>query len=495
MQGNSILRLSWKYSGIFATAGSMRLCASASILLVVLGSSMAQAQSSPSQGIHKIKHVIIIMQENRSFDSYFGTFPGADGLPTKAGAFTVCNPDPKTGQCVGPYHDTNDANGGGPHMATDSLKDIDNGRMDRFVIQSESGRKGCINMVNPACTNSANPDVMGYHDGRDIPNYWAYARTFVLQDHMFESNASWSLPAHLYEVSAWSAHCTKHDDPMSCKNALNTPGAPPNPRARQGGRTRPKPIYAWTDITYLLHVHQVSWGHYVMPGSEPGCMDDAAVGLPCSPAQQTARTPGIWNPLPYFDTVKDDNELSRIQPLENFYKQAHDGTLPSVSWIAPSGQVSEHPPALVSAGQSWVTGLINAVMQGPDWKDCAIFLAWDDWGGFYDHVVPPVVDENGYGLRVPAMVISPYAKPHFIDHQTLSFDAYLKFIEDDFLGGLRLNPKTDGRPDPRPTVREDVPILGDLTKDIDFDQQPLPQLVLSINPKTDLIAPALATAN
>ena len=93
------------------------------------------------------------------------------------------------------------------------------------------------------------------------------------------------------------------------------------------------------------------------------------------------------------------------------------------------------------------------------------------------------------------MVISPYAKPHFIDHQTLSFDAYLKFIEDDFLGGLRLNPKTDGRPDRRPTVREDVPILGDLTKDFDFDQQPLAPLVLSTNPKTDLIAPALATAN
>ena len=150
--------------------------------------------------------------------------------------------------------------------------------------------------------------------------------------------------------------------------------------------------------------------------------------------------------------------------------------------------VSEHPPARLTVGQSWVTSLINAVMRGPNWKDCAIFLVWDDWGGFYDHEVPPVVDENGYGLRVPAMVISPYAKPHFIDHQTLSFDAYLKFIEDDFLGGLRLNPKTDGRPDRRPTVREDVPILGDLTKDFDFNQKPLPGLVLSEHPVTDLVA-------
>jgi len=108
-----------------------------------------------------------------------------------------------------------------------------------------------------------------------------------------------------------------------------------------------------------------------------------------------------------------------------------------VSWVVPNHTVSEHPPARVSAGQAYVTSVINAVMQGPDWNSTAIFLAWDDWGGFYDHVVPPRVDENGYGLRVPGMVISPYARQGFIDHRTLSFDAYVKFIEDDFLGGHR----------------------------------------------------------
>jgi phospholipase C len=99
-----------------------------------------------------------------------------------------------------------------------------------------------------------------------------------------------------------------------------------------------------------------------------------------------------------------------------------------------------------------------------------------------DHVVPPKVDENGYGLRVPALLISPYAKHGLIDHQTLSFDAYLKFIEDIFLNGQRLDPKTDGRPDARPTVRENSPILGDLLKDLDFSQQPLPPLILSPDP-------------
>jgi phospholipase C len=164
--------------------------------------------------------------------------------------------------------------------------------------------------------------------------------------------------------------------------------------------------------------------------------------------------------------------------------------LPSVSWIAPSMAVSEHPPSLISAGQSWVTGLVNAVMQGPNWKDCAIFVTWDDWGGFYDHVAPPAVDQNGYGIRVPGLLVSPYAKPHYIDHQTLSFDAYLKFIEDDFMDGARLDPKTDGRPDPRPTVREVIPILGDLVNDFDFTQSPRPPLVLPEHPVTDLVAPA-----
>jgi phospholipase C len=125
-------------------------------------------------------------------------------------------------------------------------------------------------------------------------------------------------------------------------------------------------------------------------------------------------------------------------------------------------------------------------MRGPEWKSTAIFLSWDDWGGFYDHVIPPRVDENGYGLRVPGLVISPYARRGFIDHQTLSFDAYAKFIEDDFLGGRRLDPKTDGRPDPRPDVRERAKILGNLVKDFDFKQKPRRPLILSPHPVTDL---------
>jgi len=446
------------------------------------------------EGIHNIRHVIIMMQENRSFDSYFGTFPGADGFPTKDGKIRVCCPNPVTGQCVAPYHDPLDANVGGPHDQASSTKDVDNGKMDGFVTTDLSS-SACSNKENPDFAIKCKSDVMGYHDGRDIPNYWAYAKAFVLQDHMFEPNASWSLPTHLFELSAWSAYCTKHDDPQSCVNALDRPGLPPDiyipgwyeKKSHATGKVSraSNPIYAWTDITYLLHHNHVSWGYYVVKGPEPDCEDDAEKN--CPQPEQSAGTPGIWNPLPYFDTVKDDGDLSRIQPIENFYKQAGEGNLPSVSWIVPSGLVSEHPPSLISAGQTYVTGLINAVMKGKNWKDCAIFLAWDDWGGFYDHVVPAKVDENGYGIRVPGIVISPYAKKGYIDKQVLSFDAYLKFIEDDFLGGMRLDPKVDGRPDPRPTVREDVAILGDLKNDFDFNQTPLPPLILPDRPNTDMI--------
>jgi phospholipase C len=137
----------------------------------------------------------------------------------------------------------------------------------------------------------------------------------------------------------------------------------------------------------------------------------------------------------------------------------------------------------VSDGESYVTSLINAVMRSPDWDSTAVFLTWDDWGGFYDHVAPPRVDRNGYGLRVPGLVISPYARRGYIDHQTLSFDAFNKFIEDDFLGGARLDPATDGRPDPRPDVRDSSPLLGNLSADFDFRRRPRRPILLPLAPK------------
>jgi phospholipase C len=496
-----------------------------------------QEPTSAPSGISKIRHVVIIMQENRSFDSFFGTYPGADGIPAKNGQFTVCVPDPRTKGCDKPYHDSSLVNGGAGHNLPDGIADIDGAKMDGFVKSAEdASTRGCAssNPPTPVCLPSSPPDVMGYHDAREIPNYWTYAKDFVLQDHMFEPVDSWSLPAHLYLVSGWSAHCTS-TNPDSCTNdpeqaaaaaqGLNLNDLPAAFRSCMAAHgvtklattsvTDPKVIaageaclryltpadlqlllgnggeeasqlglYSWTDLTYLLHKADVSWAYYVQSGIQPDCDDNpdqTAAG--CAPVAQGAQTPSIWNPLPSFTDVKEDGQLGNIQNLSGFYAAAEHGTLPAVSWIAPTQANSDHPPANLATGQAYVTNLINTIMRGPDWDSTAIFLAWDDWGGFYDHVVPPMVDQNGYGLRVPALLISPYAKQGYIDHQTLSFDAYNKFIEDDFLGGARLDPATDGRPDPRPDVREDAKILGDLLADFDFSQPPRPPVLLPTHPQ------------
>lgn len=407
-------------------------------------------------GIHKIQHVIVIMQENRSFDSYFGTFPGANGIPRSNGVPTACVPDPARRSCVRPFLDNRDVNYGGPHNKKSATADIDGGHMDGFISQAEE-----IDSVSVA------RDVMGHHDWHSIPNYWAYARRFVLQDRMFASTVSWSLPEHLFMVSEWSATCSNRLLPRTCGNDLwKFPGS----------RHR----YAWTDLTYLLHKHHVSWRYYVRPGLEPDCED--ASESTCWQSPQDAVKSGQWNPLPAFTTVRQDRQLKDVTPLGHFFRAAQAGRLPAVAWIVPSADVGEHPPMSVSAGQAYVTQMINAVMRSPQWKSSAIFLSWDEWGGLYDHVRPPHADRNGYGLRVPGLVISPYARLGYVDHQTLSHDAYVKFIEDDFLNGQRINPRTDGRPDPRPTIRENIPLLGDLRRDFNFTQQPLRPLILRPNP-------------
>jgi phospholipase C len=232
-------------------------------------------------------------------------------------------------------------------------------------------------------------------------------------------------------------------------------------------------------MTYLLHAHNVSWGYYLDEGAQPDCESGA---MTCAPKTQKAGVPSIWNPLPGFTTVHDDGQLGNVQRLDSFLAAAKAGTMPAVSWIVPNNTDSEHPTALVSTGQAYVTNIVNTIMQGPEWSSTAIFLTWDDWGGFYDHVAPPTVDQNGYGLRVPGIVISPYARQGYIDHQVLSFDAYNKFIEDVFLGGQRLDPKTDGRPDSRPDVRENAPQLGNLMSDFDFTQTPRAPLILDPHP-------------
>jgi phospholipase C len=455
-----------------------------SILLLtaafVLGGLMPAASSATS-GPSQIKHIVVIVQENRSFDHFFGTFPGADGIP--AGA---CLPDPETRDCVPTFHDASDRNTGLPHGYTSALADINGGAMDGFVKVATGGKASdCILPHDPVCTlPDAGTEATGYHDQHEIPNYWDYAKQFVLQDHMYEPAPSYTLPAHLYLVSAWSATCNKAGDPMSCATDMTAPGGVAGvPNAKQ---------YAWTDITWLFKRGGVSWNYYVSPGTIPDCQDEAAAY--CVPVEQKVGSQSIFNPLPEFSDVQSTGQLDKIQTADNFIDAAQAGTLPDISWVVPSNTNSDHPDALVSRGQSWVSTLVNAVMTGPDWDTSAIFVVWDDWGGFYDHSVPPTksdlgipasADDPGYGIRVAAMVISPFAKQGFIDHQVYSFDAYLKFMEDVFLSGQRLDPLTDGRPDSRPDVRENF-VPGDLADPVngpfDFSQSPRAPYLLPVYP-------------
>jgi phospholipase C len=374
-------------------------------------------------------------------------------------------PAPNPVTCTRPFHSGKDTNVGGPTDARAARIDVNHGRMDGFVAAVRE-RNRCGATTSAPCAASAGLDVMGYHDQREIPHYWQYAKHFVLQDRMFEPVAASSLPSHLYLVSGWSAECARAGDTSSCRNK---PDLAPSTAEQQ-------PAYAWKDLTSLLHHAGIEWRYYVSEGTEPACADPAQ--LTCSSTQSADATPNAWNPLPFFDTVRNNDQLGNIQTVNHYLEAARDGTLPEVAWIVPNRKVSEGSGASISAGMNYVTGLVNAAMLGPDWDHTAIFVTWDDWGGFYDHVAPPRIDKNGFGLRVPGLVISPWAKPGYIDHQTLSFDAYTKFIEDVFLGGVRMDPATLGRPDARPSVRDASVAVGDLMHDFDFAQIPNAPLIL-----------------
>ena len=278
---------------------------------------------------------------------------------------------------------------------------------------------------------------------------------------------------------------------------------PPNAPAVYGGEAGPKtggkkgakrstgttaanqPIYAWTDLTYLLHKAHVSWGYYVVTGTEPDCENAAADDLRPGPAElQHARH------LEPAAVVRhgEGRPPARQHPVRrpSSTRAAKAGTLPAVSWVVPSGEVSEHPPAPVSYGQTYVTSLINAVMHGPDWDSTAIFLAWDDWGGFYDHVAPPTVDQNGYGLRVPGIVISPYAKARL--HRPP--DAELRRLRQVHRGRLprRPAPRPGHRRPARPAARRPRERRDPRQprRRLRLQPAPAPAVILPVHPKTTL---------
>jgi phospholipase C len=274
--------------------------------------------TGPEAGIFKLDHLIFIVQENRSFDHYFGTFPGADGLSRDGqDRLRDCIPDPVLGHRSCTYHTSEAIQHGGPHDWVTSRLSVNGGKMDGFISALPRSARWCVERATSECRPfvgpQLQPDVMSWHDQREIVNYWRYANRFVLQDRMFAPADSWTLPAHLFLVSGWSAFCTDAHDPMSCSpdKDLQDYG-----RHEYGG----PPVYAWTDITYLLHEHGVSWAYYTGKGT-------CSFGPPCdSENGPWGPTPSGKNPLPGFTDIWETKQKDRILTHQDFLASAREGT-------------------------------------------------------------------------------------------------------------------------------------------------------------------------
>ena len=329
-----------------------------------------------------IKHFIMLMQENHSFDNYFGTYPGADGIPP--GTCIPVDPfDPQSVECLEPFHIGDRPVGDPDHSSATFQLQYNGGRMDGFVYAlNERNQDGTI--------------AMGYYDDRDLPYYWNLVSEYVLFDRFFTSAAGGSFENHMYWVA----------------------GVPGNQRTRDFNNL--------PTIFDRLQERGISWKFYVQ-GYDPAITYRTASTIGGSKAAQI-----VWAPLLQFDRFLDDPELSsHIVDLSEYYEDLQNGTLPAVAYIAPSG-ASEHPPGSLRSGQRFVKSLIQALMQSDAWGSSALMVSYDDWGGWYDHVPPPQVDKYGYGFRAPAFLVSPYARRGYIDSTTLDFTSALKFIEENY---------------------------------------------------------------
>jgi len=340
--------------------------------------------AAPKTPIH---HFITLMQENHTFDNYFGTYPGVDGI--SSGTCIPLDARRGTKPCFKPFH-----------IGTNSIapRDLDHSAAT-YKLQYDSGRMdGFISALQRR--NQDGRLALGYRNGDDLPYYWNLADQYTLYDRFFSSAGAGSYLNHVYWVSASPA---------------------------QGyDRVPPGGLGNLPTIFDRLQKAGVSWKFYVQhysPKLNFRTIDQF-------PGNRTSQV--IWVPILNFARYVDDPEIMKhVVPLGQYYKDVEKGTLPAVSYIAPSGP-SEHPPSNLLSGQAFVRGLINALVDSPDWSSSAFLLSYDDWGGWYDHVKPPQVDNFGYGFRVPAILVSPYARKGFVDSTTLDFTSILRFIEDNW---------------------------------------------------------------
>jgi phospholipase C len=329
-----------------------------------------------------IKHIVILVQENHSFDNYFGTYPGADGLPV--GMKMPVDPQNPAAGFVEPWHLGNTAITDLSHSASTFKEQYNNGKMDGFI----------------SALNTRNQDgrtSMGYYDGSDIPYYWNLADNFVLFDNFFSSAHDGSGANHMFLVTGTS------------------------PTASRGQKL--SDILANVPTIFdRLQAAGVSWKFYVQNY-------DPSITYRNRGTNANRDSQVVWVPLLSFDRFIDNPMLSsHIVDLSQYYIDLVNGTLPSVAYIVPSG-ASEHPPSSLDSGQRFVKTIIQELMRSDAWNSSAFFLTYDDWGGWFDHVTPIQVDSFGYGLRVPTLLVSPFALKGKIDSTQYDYTSFLKFIE------------------------------------------------------------------
>jgi phospholipase C len=362
-----------------------------------------------------IEHFIFLMQENHSFDNYFGTYPGADGIPEG-----VCMPvdpfDDANETCIEPFHfGEQDIQMDDPDHSEETHKlQYNEGKMDGFYYAlNRRGQDGRLAMV--------------YYDDNEIPYHWNVADEYVLFDAFFSSAAGGSFINHSYWISAQSGS--------------------------EKGRDQQEVLAETTTIFDLLEERGISWKFYVQNYEA----ELTYRTLDQFPGNRTSQV--IWVPLLNFDRFLDDPVLnSKIVDISVYYDDLVNGTLPQVAYMVPSGP-SEHPPSSLLSGQRFIKTLIQSLMQSSYWERSAFLWSYDDWGGWYDHVPPPQVDEDGYGFRVPALLVSPYAKKGHIESTVMDYTSALKFIEENW--------------DIPPLAERDANANSIITA-FDFDQPPRP---------------------
>jgi phospholipase C len=381
------------------------------VLLLASTALVWGAEAAPATTLTKlalfdqhISHVIFLMQENHAFDSLFGTYcpvmgpfcaATANGIPP--GTCLPKNLSAPTGPCIAPYNFTaqqltpkTDL----PHDWNSTHLAWNNGAMNGF-FPAELGR----------------PQALGHYNGSTVPVYWDIAEQYGLADDFFSSAASYSLPNHWFEVSDAAPNA-------SYLIALHGPNVTASQQDEYLNQSNTTPA-----IENQLVRSNVSWTSYDFALPSYGT---ARLHQPAAVAYD------YWNPLDSRAQSYQPSVISHFESRSDFFSAASNGTLPNLSWIVPSAQDSDHPPFNITLGQNWVAKVVDAVEKSPEWNSTVLFVSWDEYGGFYDHVAPPTRDADGDGFRVPLLVISPWMRQGFIDSTPMDFGSILHLMEDRF---------------------------------------------------------------